>query len=533
MILPCYIGPNPIIPRAKQNTQPVVIKQGLSGKASGKKRLAEVMDHDISQKKKHRKSSSPPMLNQSKFFHTPSESMEAWGIQRRHSDGVIAVTGSSKLEEKENLYIVVDDEAAETSESDLDGSDISLKAQYDHDTDMDLHLDEFPDVVEQEDGYISPTPSCSKDLQDLSSPPRPSQTPAHRKWKSDQRQQVDDLAMMQNDEDAYFGVEAVSSPVSTVKRHVSPFIGRGFIQETPTKRNPNEGDGCILVQATPTPTQVQYSADEIPSPILYYGPDLRNALTLATDGATDLDCDDDDDDEPNRQELRRKPSYPESRYNSGSPPSPSPDTSDSARSRQRMSSEHVKLEAVIVDEVEGLDGDDLDAEQARANASRTEVIMRGWRDRWALTSKTKKAVQIPAEEGKSTPLLRALPNEWIPGSRSSRTANLKRSDTNVTPQGRHSLSRPSHSVPSKMVTSGGNGMKSMGKARRSILFVDQKTRKKPCAHGKGRKCTDMVEIMDSMADSTSTNGVGVGAGVVSGRLDDIALRAHERLSMFR
>ena len=55
------------------------------------------------------------------------------------------------------MYIIVDDddEVAEASEPDLDGSDLSLKAQYDHDNDMDLHL-----------AYPSGS-SCSKDLQDL------------------------------------------------------------------------------------------------------------------------------------------------------------------------------------------------------------------------------------------------------------------------------------------------------------------------------------------------------------------------------
>jgi len=81
---------------------------------------------------------------------------------------------------------------------------------------------------------------------------------------------MDDSVILQHsDEEAYFGVEAVSSPVSTVKRYKLPFIGRGIIQETPTKQNDNVG--CILVHATPTPTKVQYAVDEIPSPIFHYG----------------------------------------------------------------------------------------------------------------------------------------------------------------------------------------------------------------------------------------------------------------------
>ena len=359
------------------------------------------MDQDIAQKKKHRMSSSPSRSNQSKFFHTLSDSKTS-GVQRRHSDGVIGA-GSSKLEDKENnVYIVVDDddeEVAVTSEPDLDGSDLSLKAQCDHDTDMDLHLDEFPDVVEQEDGYISPTPSCSKDIQDLSSPLRSGQTPTHRKWKSDQRLHADDSAMIQSDEDAYFGVEAVSSPVSTVKRHVSPFLGRVLIQDTPTKRNIDheDSDGHILVD------MADYDLDE------------------------------------------------------------------------------------------------EDIEQARADDSRTKVVINGWRDRWSLTSKTKKAdQQIPKEEGKSKSISHgSMLNQCTPGSGSSRIANLKRSNTNVTPRGRHALSsaarRHPRSAPSKTAVGGIKPMSAQGL-------------------GKGRK---------SMSFVTETH------------LDDIALRARERLSMFR
>ena len=503
------------------------------------------MDQDIAQKKKYRKSSSPPRWNQSKFFHTLSESKTS-GVQRRHSDGVITA-GSSKLEDKENVYIVVDDdnEAVETSEPDLDGSDLSLKVQFDHDTDVDLHIDEFefPNVVEQEDGYISPTPSCSKDLQDLSSPLRSGQTPTRRKWKSDQCLQVDDLAMIQSDEDAYFGVEAVSSPVSTVMRRVSPFVGRGFIQETPTKRNTDDGDetrdGHILVHATPSPTKVQSPADEIPSPILYYGPDLRDALALASDGATDLDYVHKPSMNANRQELRRRRSCPDSRYGSTSPPSPSPDTPYSAARQQIL--EH-NTKAVIDIDTADYDLDEEDIEQASANASRTKVVMNGWRDRWALASKTKKAQQIPTEgKIKSISHGKTLLTQCTPGSGSSRIANFKRSNTNVTPQGRHVLSSasryPCSAAPSKIAVGGGIKLmnaKGPGKGKRKgISFVTQTTtNSSSCTHDRDMKCNR--EIIDiSMTDNAVDDlKYANGVGMVSG-LDDIALRARERLSMFR
>ena len=47
-----------------------------------------------------------------------------------------------------------DDEAAKTSEPDL-VSNLSFKAQYNHDNDMDLHVVEFPDIVEQR-GWVHP-----------------------------------------------------------------------------------------------------------------------------------------------------------------------------------------------------------------------------------------------------------------------------------------------------------------------------------------------------------------------------------------
>ena len=150
------------------------------------------MDHDMVQKKRHRKSSSPRSI-QSKFFHTPSES-KVCGIQRRHSDGIIAAAGSSKLQDKENRYIIVDDDDDEVAETYLDGT------------------------ISDEEVYLA----------------------------------VD--------------VEAISSPVSARK---SPFIG---IHETPIKRNAyddDDDDGYILAHDTPSPTKVQYLADEIPSPILY------------------------------------------------------------------------------------------------------------------------------------------------------------------------------------------------------------------------------------------------------------------------
>ena len=66
-----------------------------------------------------------------------------------------------------------------------------------------------------EDEYISPTPF--EDLQNLSSPLRPGQTPARQKWKSDQRQQMDDSGMVYSDGLDEEGAEQVRANPSRTK----------------------------------------------------------------------------------------------------------------------------------------------------------------------------------------------------------------------------------------------------------------------------------------------------------------------------
>jgi hypothetical protein len=84
------------------------------------------MDCDM-ERKKSRKSSSPTRLTQSKFF--ANADAKSGSLQRRHSD-ILPIAGPSRLQnqDKENRFMVDDDEEAETSEPDLDGSELSLKA---------------------------------------------------------------------------------------------------------------------------------------------------------------------------------------------------------------------------------------------------------------------------------------------------------------------------------------------------------------------------------------------------------------------
>jgi hypothetical protein len=61
--------------------------------------------------------------------------------------------------------------------------------------------------------------------------------------------------------------------------HIKFCWQRSYPYETNHDGHDEESDGRIFVHATPSPTKVQSSADEIPSSILYHGPDLRDSRT--------------------------------------------------------------------------------------------------------------------------------------------------------------------------------------------------------------------------------------------------------------
>jgi len=449
------LGPNPVIPpRQKQNSPAVVKPLGLAGKASGKRTLAEVMEYDMERKKKTRKSSSPMRSTQSKFFSKVDT--RSGSVQRRHSD-ILPIAGPSRLqnEDKENRHFAVDDEEAETSEPDLDGTELSLKAQFGADVNMeDVNADDFPDVVEQEDGYISPSPSCCKDAQDLSSPLQAGHSPRPRN-------RDDDLEMgptgmittdVEDEDEASFGAEAISSPIS-VRR---PTNHRREVYQTPSRRR-NGGQELlinILVGPTPTPAKpregIYPDLDEVPSPTLYRGPDMRHLL--GDDASTELDVDE-------------RPNKSRSASGTASPPSPSPETPN-------LGGEQAPKVIIDIDNFEDL----ADEEERRVCeiSTRANTVMNGWRDRWALPSK--KAVPTPLIVGKrkASPqrLSRGSPSKlkkpFTPGARPAHAFNLRRNETNVTPAGRHSLgSKHPRSAPAKFVV--GGGMKSNSPAMRNTV----------------------------------------------------------------
>lgn len=310
------------------------------GKASGKRSLADVMDQDLAAKKK-RLENPPHKLTQSRFFAPPilptagSASKPSTGGPAR--DGPMAVAGPSRIFDDKENNIFLDD--MEDLEEDLDLDNLSMTAQGVVDADMQVDVEELLDLdlVEQEDGYVSPTPSCSHDTQELSSPIRPGATP-----------EPPDLAIVKEDPDPTddFDAEIVSSPASAAKPHLRFPHLRPPKSRPLTPVSPEDPFGVILVQESPDAKQAAFA-----------GPDLRDAFGDGDEQTSEIDC--------FEEEAVQNIS------GSTSPPTPSPLTPEDTQA---------DFQLLLADPEE---------QETQANALRNEAVAAGWRDKWALDSKPK------------------------------------------------------------------------------------------------------------------------------------------------
>lgn len=396
-----------MIPRSKP-TQ--TVKPNLTGKASGKRTLADVMDNDLERKKRRRKSPTPVknQVRQSKFF---AESRSC-SVRRRHSEGELGLSGPSHQqgdENKENEYIVIvdDDDELDASQSDLEGSDISLKAQIDASdvfSSRQLDVADFPELVEQEDGYISP-PDYTRDADDLSSPVRPEDRRKTIVFREDEEMSP---SKPPSEEDF---AQILSSPMSV--RCPIPSLQRLDDCETPVKWAQNAGDETILAYPTPTPTKRAYQeSEDVPSPTLFRGPDLRSMLGADCCSELDRACE------------------AGSGSSSTTSPTPSPDTPAEGH-----------LPAIDVEDC-GLDLEVEEEQHSEQTALRTKAVMDGWRRKWSLPS-------LQAEKSSiNSPKVFAL------GSGALRATNLRRSETTVIMADSHSTRggfyKPPKSAPSKV-----------------------------------------------------------------------------------
>ncbi|KAJ3905295.1 exodeoxyribonuclease 1 [Lentinula edodes] len=323
-----FFGPNPTIPpRLKSPSKPIM----TVGKASGKRTLAEVMDQDVATKKRKFSSSAPTSpVTSSKFFVQS-------GVRRTSSATVQSRAGRSySRAEKENI-------ASEEMEPAFDGDSLIAQPCVDSEIEEDFQFE--ASSVEQEDGYISPTPSISKDEEDFSSPPKPH--PKHR---------VSPLA----DKDDF--VDPISSPPAAQPSVSLQRPRRLFHSPSPVHIDLVK----VLVEASPDKRL------EVKGGIV----DLRDCF--GNDPSSEIDYSGSDED-------------------SATPPYPSPLTPDELihQSQNR---------ALITDSnFEELEPEDPEEKELKASASRTQVVAARWQERWAHGSSYPNTAFLKRRETSITP----------------------------------------------------------------------------------------------------------------------------------
>ncbi|KAJ3746706.1 hypothetical protein DFH05DRAFT_973682 [Lentinula detonsa] len=179
-----FFGPNPIVPPQPRPPPKAIMS---AGKASGKRTLAEVMDRDVTAKKKRKTPASAPTspATSSKFF----AALEGSGIRRKSFGTAIKSCADESCARLEKENPASEDEV----ESAHDGDSLVVHGYADSEVEECISS-----IVEQEDGYISPTPSMSRGENDFSSPVQTSSRP------------------FVDCDDSDFGVDPVSSPPAAV-----------------------------------------------------------------------------------------------------------------------------------------------------------------------------------------------------------------------------------------------------------------------------------------------------------------------------
>jgi len=320
----------------------------IVGKASGKRRLVDAMDQDLLVKKKKRQQESPkpstPDLTLSKFFKKSTSSSEL----RASTKSKDPVPGPSRLgTDKENEYITIRD--------DTDAEDVVSNVAQGHlDSEMDLDIDAEESAVQQEDGYISPSPSRFRDTEELSSPPRPGSS-----------FETEDL----------YQCDILSSPpsVHTDNRRLHQ-MPPSLSLRTPRSNFSADSSvsiGSVLVHASPEPEDEFAEKESIVQLDLQhsFGDDLR----------TEIDCSAD----------------------SSSTPSPSPLTPDDDSSMTRQ-------EIAVVEGDGDLEIVEIEAQEMHANDMRAAAVAVGWRERWALnpshahSGKPRPSIDSPALKRRET-----------------------------------------------------------------------------------------------------------------------------------
>ena len=410
----------------------------ISGK-SGKRTLTEVVEQDIATRKQKKRplascsslTGQPRqgVLTHSKFFINAGE-----GSKHRTS----SPTDIPATSEKENISPDVLRLPGEGSEHSSDGqliSEISNRADDGGElTDLEVGSGE---IVKQEEGYISPLEMDESELSapELSSPVRPSKRRKAQRYTNNHSSQIDRF-----DEDD-FGAEALSSPPPVTKAStVSHLFGRWEYHRIPQAEPVGAGIArrhsfplwSLQREATaPTSNTQRTSAEgrkgvDSASPSrsaksgeqgdMPYG-DFHKVSSYGVLSANVTQADDTIDvEDASQQGGAVSPT-----------PSPSPET---------PTHEEVNIAAVI----------NVDDEPGLADEARVKAVIDGWKMRWARPHHPQ--TRSPAKFSEAAPKSAHRRRPF--------TSSLKRSDTNVTPRGRHSLraNRPQAGIVQPMLSRG-------------------------------------------------------------------------------
>lgn len=216
-----FFSSKPALTLRRTNSVPTGRATSTAGKNSGKRSLAEILDEELAAKRMKRGSCSGDRGS-------------------RRCPQPAAVPGSKRRRLSASNNCLPSQACGQIN------SPAHAKENIDPRTPMEGELDERPDPVNQEDGYMSPTESYFRSATpDLSSPVR-----HPREGSRHNRRAVDD-----------FGADIISSPAA--KRR----LGSDVLTESLLSAPAN-----LLVRRTPSPTPSNGIA----------GPDLRDVLSIAT-----------------------------------------------------------------------------------------------------------------------------------------------------------------------------------------------------------------------------------------------------------
>jgi len=396
---------------------PANVPRATTGR-SGKRTLAEVMEQDIAsrrQKKCSTSCSSPAnqphqgVLTQSKFFINAGE-----GSRQKSSSPMDMFA----TEEKENIFHDVDPAVRPN------GSDDELVSESSHRADdggelIDLEVGN-EEIVKQEEGYISPLEMDDSELSapELSSPVRPSKRRKAHPHTNNCSSRTVGLNEDGTDTEDDFGAEALSSPPPATKALT---IGNLFGKWEYRRDHETDPTAAGIARRHSFPLW------SLPRARTILAPKRTSTKGEKSVGSTDQP-------RSSRSDKQEETPYgePHKAFSSGLLSGYVTEVDSTIDIEDGNQNVGALLSTPLSPETPTQEGDnmqliiDADNEPGMTDKARVNAVINGWKARWA-RSQTGSLAKSSGVSPKSTHRRRPF------------ASSLKRSKTNVTPCGRHSL----------------------------------------------------------------------------------------------